>query len=145
MSSMIAQAVAAITAALQSAPAVAANVGRTTLRPIAQAAATAVIVRPMGAEAGYSGELATGPTTWTATIAIDCYARSHGATAPDESVDALLEATYARIMTDQTLGGAVLAAYPQQISYDFDADGEKTACVTLVLTTLHAASNGTLS
>jgi len=141
-STMIAQAVAAITAVLQSAPEVSANVGRVTLRPIAQAAATAVIVRPMGAEAGYTGDT---HTSWTSTIAVDCYARSHGATAPDESVDALLEATYARIMTDQTLGGAVLAAHPQQITYDFDADGEKTACATLVLTTLHAASNGTLS
>ena len=76
-------------------------------------------------------------------MAVECYARASGATAPDAAVDDLLQAAYARLAADPTLGGA-LAMYPQQVAYDFDADGEKTACATLVFSVLHSASSASL-
>lgn len=49
MSSLINQAVSAIMASLQSAPAVATSIGRVNLRPTAQALTQAVVVRPLAA------------------------------------------------------------------------------------------------
>jgi hypothetical protein len=85
------------------------------------------------------------PLSWTTSIAVECYARSTGSTAPDQSVDALLESVYARLMTDPTLGGVVIGLQPQALHYDFDADAEKTACATLVFNARHRASAGTLT
>jgi hypothetical protein len=48
-------------------------------------------------------------------------------------------------MADTTLGGAVISLQPQDVSYDFDADGEQTTCVTLVFQILQRATAGTLS
>ena len=144
MSTIVNQAVSAIVAALQASPAVVASVGRVSLRPVAQASAQAIIVRPVQSEAAYAGDIGFDPTSWTTTVAVECYARASGATAPDVAVDDLLQAAYARLAADPTLGGAVLAMYPQQVAYDFDADGEKTACATLVFSVMHSASSASL-
>ena len=144
MSTIIDQVVTAMLAALQSAPAVSAQIGRINLRPVAQATNQAVVVRPLGAEARDASNISHYPTSWATAIAVECYARSTGATAPDQSVDALLEAVYARLMADPTLGGVVVDLQAQSLSYDFDADGDKTACATLVFTALQRANAGTL-
>jgi len=145
MTTLVNQSVTAICAALQSAPAVAASIGRVNLRPIAQASAQAVVVRPLGAVPGSVTEYAGQPLLWECSIAVECYARSTGSAAPDQSVDALLESVYARLMQDTTLSGAVLSIDPKQITYDFDADGDKSACATLVFSTISRASAGLLS
>lgn len=145
MSSFINQAVSAIMAALQSAPPVAPSIGRVNLRPIAQASGQAVIIRPVNAAPASVNDFTGQPTSWACAIAVECYARSTGTTAPDQSVDALIETVYARLMTDPTLSGVVINLAPKQINYDFDADGEKTACATLEIHTLQHATNGALS
>ena len=145
MSTVVNQAITAIMAALQSAPAVAPQIGRVSLRPIAQAATQAVVVRPVALEAMQAGDFSAHPTSWASTIAVECYARSAGATAPDVGVDALAAAVYARLMADTTLGGTVIALHPQQLGYDFDADGDKTACATFVFTAQHRATDGFLT
>ena len=145
MSTLMGQAVTAITEALQRAPAVCAQVGRVSLRPIAQAAQKAVVVRPLQSESGGASQYTGQPITWTTSIAVECYARSTGSASPDEAVDTLLESVYARLMADITLSGAVLDLDPQQVVYDFDADGDKTACATVVFKTLQRATAGTLS
>lgn len=145
MTSLVNTAVAAMVSALQSAPAVATNVARVRLRPLAQATTQAVVVRPLQSQVG-DVDLAPGyPVSWTTAIAVECYAKSTTATSPDVAVDALVESVYSRLMLDTTLGGAVLSLQPQDISYDFDADGEQTTCVTLVFQTLQRANAGTLS
>ena len=138
-------AVTAMVAALQSAPAVAPNVARVRLRPQAQATTQAVVVRPLQSQAGDTDVPMGYPVSWTSTIAVECYARSTAATSPDVAVDALVAATYARLVQDPTLGGAVITLQLQEISYDFDADGDKTTCATLVFQTLQRATAGTLN
>jgi hypothetical protein len=76
---------------------------------------------------------------------VECYQRSTVATAPDQAVDALLEAVYARLMADPTLGGVVLSLQPQSINWDFDADGEQTTCATLTFNARHRSPGATLS
>jgi len=145
MTTIINQVVTAITAALQSAPAVADSIGRVNLRPVSQAVAQAVVVRPVQSEVTQAGVLNSMPVSWSTTVAVECYARSSGATTPDQSVDALLESVYARLMADPTLSGVVLGLQPQHVSFDFDADGDKTACATIVFNARQRASAGSLS
>lgn len=145
MTTIINAAVTAMVSALQGAPAVAPVVGRVVLRQFSQDTATAVVVRPLRSDAS-EGALATDyPISWTSAVAVECYARAIGATAPDVAVDAVLEAAYTRLMADPTLGGVTLSLQPQQVAYDFDADGEKTACATLVFHVFQRANAGTLS
>jgi hypothetical protein len=139
MTTLVSTAISAAVAALQRAPAVCPQVDRVRLRPVAKSAGLAVVVRPIQAEAGQA-VLPTGhPTSWTTSLAVELYARSAASVTPDVAVDGLLEAAYTRLMEDNTLGGAVVALLPQGVSYDFDADGEQTACVTLVFHVRHRA------
>lgn len=140
MSTLIATATAAVVAALQAAPAVAPQVARVRLRPLAASTTTAVVVRPIEAEA--AEQLLTGmPIQWQCAIAVECYAKTTTATAPDAAVDALLAAAYARLMADPTLGGAVSHMQPVGVSYEFDVDGEQTALATLTLQVRQTAAN----
>lgn len=132
MTSLVNTAVTAIVAALQSGTPVASTIARVRLRPLAQAATQAVVVRPIQTQVAEAALYPGLPVSWTSAIAVECYARSGAATAPDIAVDALLESVYARLMADPTLGGAVLSLQPQEVSFDFDADGDQTTCATLV-------------
>lgn len=146
MTTIVATAVAAIVASLSSGTPVASQIARVRLRPLAQATAQAVVVRPMAAQASAEFILqVNGPVGWITTIAVECYARSTVATTPDQSLDPLVEAVYARLMADPTLSGAVISLQPQSIDFDFDADGEQTACATLVFNARHRASGATFS
>jgi hypothetical protein len=140
MTTLMATATAAITAALQAAPAVAPQVARVRLRPLGTATTTAVVVRPAQAEA--AEQLLSGmPIQWACQIAVECYAKTTTTTAPDAAVDSLLAATYARLMADPTLAGAVGHMQPVGIAYDFDVDGEQTACAILTLQVRQTAAN----
>ena len=129
MSSLLATATAAICQALQAAPAVAPAVYRARSRAISEA--VAVNVRPLGAEV--QERILSGPLRWQCRIGVECYVKTTTQTAPDVAVDALLEAVYARLMDDPSLGGAVKRIEPESIAYDFEADGDQSACATLVL------------
>lgn len=137
-------AMAAIVAALQSAPAVCPQVDRVRLRPVPQSVDLAAAVRPVQTEADQA--LLSGmPVSWTTTVSIECYARSKAATDPDTEVDGLLCAVYARLMADPTLGGAVISLQPKGISYDFDAHGDQSTCASMVFTIRHRTAGATLS
>ena len=77
-------------------------------------------------------------------LAVDCYARASGGVTPDLAVDALLGAVYARLAQDPSLGGLVQDLEPTSINFDFDVDGEHTACATLTYMVRHRADNHTL-
>ena len=145
MSTLVNTAVTAMVAALQSAPAVASSVARVRLRPQAQGTAQAVVVRPLQSQAGDTDVPMGYPVSWTTAVVVECYTRSGAATTPDVAVDPLVEAVYARLMADTTLGGAVLALQPQSIAWDFDADGDNTTCATLVFSARHRSPGATLS
>lgn len=145
MTSLVNTAVTAIVSALQSGTPVASTIARVRLRPLAQSTSQAVVVRPIQTQVAEAALYPGLPVSWSSTIAVECYARSGAATAPDIAVDALLEAVYARLMADPTLGGAVLSLQPQEVSFDFDVDGDQTTCATLVFQARHRSTGATFT
>lgn len=141
MTTLTNTAVTAVMQALQATPAVAGNIGRVQLRPVAKSVATAVIVRPVGATVLESA-LPGAPIAWVTTVAVECYARATPGNSPDVAVDPVVQAAYARLMADATLGGAVSLIEPQDINFDFDVDGEQTACATLTFQLRQIAAPG---
>lgn len=128
--SIVSALIATVVAKLSEAPAVAPQIGRVSLRPVARSAQQAVVVRPLHSQAGDASLSPGYPVTWNTVFAVECYSRSPGGTAPDAAVDVLASAIYQRLMADINLGGAVSLLSPQGVVYDFDVDGEQTACAT---------------
>ena len=137
--------VTALVAALNTPTPVTASINRVRLRPLAKETALAVVVRPLQSDVAEASLSPGYPVSWTTAVAVDCYARSGTSTAPDAAVDALVDAVYARLMADTTLGSAVVALQPGSIGYDFDADGEQTTCATLVFNARHRTAGSTLT
>lgn len=133
----------AIVAALGAGTPVSPNIYRARLRPMAQQHATAVAVRLQNAFTERFA-VANAPVDYDTTMAVECYARSSTTTA-DVAVDALLEAVYARLASDSTLGGLVGDIWVAALNWDFDADAEQTACVTLTYKVLHRTANLTIA
>lgn len=134
-----ARAIGAMQAALQASPAVSANVFRARARVVPQQMATAIVVRPAQAERDASvgqGAMAV----WLTAIAVDCYARGSAANPVDDAVDALMGEAVERLMQDPSLGGLVGSIDPQGIAWDFDVDGEQTACATVTFYVRHATA-----
>lgn len=145
MTTMVSAAVAAVIAALSSGTPVCTQIARVRLRPIAQAQPLAVVVRPLQSEASPPALNPNLPVSWTSAIAVECYARTSAATTPDVAVDSLVEAVYARLMADPTLGGVVVSLQAQSLTWDFDADAEQTACATFVFNALQRSTGATFS
>ena len=142
--SMINAVVTAVVDALKAPPAVSPRVERVRLRALPASAGSAVVVRPIASDV-LDAELLTGhPYAWTTQLAVECYARAPQGTAPDVAVDALLEAVYARLLKDPTLGGAVAVLQPQAITYDYDVDGENVVCATLQINARQMTSGASL-
>lgn len=119
-------------------------VDRVRLRPQAASVNSAVVVRPGEAQAPEVDMHPGLPVSWFQTVEVECYARVAPGTAPDLAVDPLLSDVYARLTTDPTLGGAVYGVTPVRVTYDFDADGDKTACATLTLSINQRSLGATL-
>jgi hypothetical protein len=101
------------------------------MRPWKAGVSSAVVVRPVRADAITPQLLAGGSYAWDALIVVECYARAAAGTSPDAAVDSLLGAVYGRLMADQTLGGAVRHIEPTTIGYEFDVDEQATACASI--------------
>ncbi len=134
---LIGKTVDAIMAALQASPAVCPVVDRVRMRPVQQGSRQAVAVRPVQAEPGGTLLPNGQPVQWLSTYAVECYASCGADTTPDVVADGLVHAVYARLAEDPTLSGAVVQLTPAGVSYDFDADGERACCVTLVFNARH--------
>lgn len=143
MTTAVAAVVSAMVATLQAAPAVSPQVHRARLRPMAADWATAVVVRPLSV-AFEPFAIQHAPFNLDTQIAVECYARASAGTSGDAAVDALMQAVYARLMSDTTLGGLVGYLRPDRLDFDLDADGDNTACATFTFTVLHSAGNNTL-
>ena len=144
MTTAFASVVGAMVTQLQATPAVSAQVDRVRLRPVAKQALTAVVVRPQGAERDTSvGQGVVG--IWATGVTVECYARASASTSPDLVVDELLQAVATRLQSDPTLGGLVGGIELSAVAYDFDVDGDNTACVTLTYQIRHATAANSLS
>jgi hypothetical protein len=134
-----AQVLGAMQAALQAAAPVSPNVFRARARVVPQQMATAIVVRPAQAERDASvGQGAK--ALWLTAVAMDCYARGSAANPVDVVVDDLMGAAVQRLMQDPSLGGVVGFIDPQAVSWDFDVDGEQTACATVTFYVRHATA-----
>jgi hypothetical protein len=138
--SVVSAAVAAFVARLQAAPAVTASVTRTRLRPLSKDVSEAVVVRPLDADPGESDFSGGSPVSWSLRLAVDIYFRAPAGSAPDEAVDPLVQAVYARLMADPTLGAAVRWIQPAGLAYEFDAEAEQVCCATFTFLALITAS-----
>lgn len=143
MTTAVAAVVSAMVATLQAAPAVSPQVHRARLRPMSADWASAVVVRPLSV-AFEPFAIQHAPFTLDTQIAVECYARASAGTSGDAAVDALMQAVYARLMSDTTLGGLVGDLRPDRLDFDLDADGDNTSCATFTFTVLHSAGNNTL-
>lgn len=129
--SAIGRVIDAAMAALQAAPALAPQVERIRLRPFSASQNAAIVVRPIQADREQPAMAFAGPDVWAVRFSVECYARNAPAApaaAPDAALDPLVQAAYARLMTDPTLSGALLSLEPERLQLDFDAEGDVTAC-----------------
>lgn len=136
--------VAGIKSALDASPAVSSMVERARLDAVPEQQETAVVIRLESAQAERFAIL-NGPTDWDTTIAIECYARSAGASqSADAAVDSLLASVWARLAADTSLGNLVMDLNPVSLEYDFDGKADDMACVTLALLVKHRTNNPSL-
>jgi hypothetical protein len=88
-----------------------------------------------------------GPTDWKSLLQVDCYGRMVGGT-PDEASDAIVEAVFAALADDFTLGGAAIGVEPlpgDTLSWDVDELDEKLSCTTAKFLISHRTKGRTLS
>jgi len=110
--------------------AVSANIFRNRSRVVPKDMATAVVLRASQAE-GQTPAGMGASSQWQLVLAMECYARARVAMDVEDALDALLLAATDAITADRTLGGVVADIAPAGVHWDFDVDGEKTACATV--------------
>jgi hypothetical protein len=144
MASQLAQIVGAMVTALGSGTPVSGQIYRARMRTLAAQHANAVVVRVLSstpARAAIQG----GPFDWDSQIAVECYVRSATSTAPDLALDSLWAAVYARLMANSLLGGLLQTELTcTQVGYDFDVDGEHTACLVSTWQAAHRSANNSV-
>ena len=134
----------AVEAVLQEGGPIAGLVERNRSRVLASNVRTAVVVRQGQAKVDQvAGRVQAAP--WLTSIQIDCYGRASADLAADEVVDGLLQLVQQRLGLDLTLGGAVGGLALQGIAWDFDVDGDSTACATATYYARHSASAADLT
>lgn len=143
MTTMVTTAVLAFVAVLQAATPVCPVVERVRRRPFAQETGQSVVVRAEQTEVANISELTGLPIGWSTAVSVECYQRAFADA--DLALDSLVDAVFTRLMQEPTLGGAVLQISPKGISFDYDSDGEQTACANLVFNVLHATSGASLA
>lgn len=134
----------AVETELQKGVPVAGLVERNRSRVLASNVRTAVVVRQGQAKVDQvAGRVHAAP--WLTSIQIDCYGRASTNQAADEVVDGVLQLVQQRLGLDVTLGGVVGGLALQGIAWDFDVDGESTACATATYYVRHSASAADLT
>lgn len=137
-----ARVIGAMQATLQADPPISANVYRgSRTRPIPRDQQDALAVRPGQAEVT-TGVGMGAPGIWLTAAAVECYVRAGSDV--DDRLDVLLGAAVERLQLDPSLGGLVGEIAPQGIAWDFDTDGEQTACATVTFFVRHATAAGSL-
>lgn len=132
MTTVLSFAQAAIVAALQMDPPVAPLIERGRQRPHAEDVTTAVNVVE-ATEGQVTGDFTLGfssPAVYETRIPVQCYAKVPPNGTAQQAVDALVEATVARLLLHPTLGGAVSFLQPDGWQFDADAKADELACFT---------------
>ena len=83
------------------------------------------------------------PIDWSTRVTVECFARSVIETG-DLAVDPLLEAVFARLSADATLGGVVGDFAIAGVEAENTSDGKKTGWVRITYIAEHRTSNSTL-
>lgn len=143
MTTAFSKIVGAIVAALQAAPPVCTTVYRARPNIIPEQVDQAVNVQ-WDQTLASAGVIRGAPVDWTTKVSIDCFARSLMDTG-DVAVDPLLEAVYARLGQDPTLGGLIGDLNIAGIEAENAAEGKKTGWVRLTYIAQHTTENGSLS
>jgi len=143
MSTQFSQIVGAIVSALQANPPVCPKVYRSRPDSIPAQVEQAVSVQW---EQGLADRIVIngGPVNWTTKVSVECFARSTTETG-DVAVDPLLDAVFARLAEDTTLGGLVGDLFVAGIEAENTAEGKKTGWVCLTYIVQHETRNGTLN
>lgn len=125
--------------ALQAPPAVSAHVCIARARALPSSMSSAIVVRPVQAER--DGAIGAGASAlWSTSMALECYARGQLSDAVGAALDALVQAAGARLLQDAALAQLAPSMDIKGITWDFDVDGEQTACATLVIHLQHATA-----
>lgn len=106
------------------------HIFRNRARVVPKDMGTAVVVRARQAE----GETPAGmgsSSQWQLVLALECYARARVGIDLEDALDELLLAASSAIAEDRTLGQVVADIAPVGVHWEFDVDGEKTACATV--------------
>lgn len=106
------------------------NVFRNRARVVPKDMATAVVVRSSQAE-GQTPAGMGASNQWQLVLAVECYARTRVGVEVEDALDLLLLEVGEAITADRTLGQVVADIAPAGVQWEFDVDGEKTACATV--------------
>lgn len=138
----------ALVALLTAAPALAGgNVKANTVRPIAAQHASGVVVRMLQSRADYPRVLGAG-YEWQTSYAVECIARGANASAePAATVDALLEAAWARIAVWQPAAnlGVIDVRMSPAITWQTDDADTLMVAAVISLTVQHRTQAASLA
>lgn len=122
--------VAAVVAALGTAPAVCDTIYRARPNVVPDQASFVVNVQMEGSRPTY-GAIHGAPIDWDTRVIVECFARGMGDSG-DVLVDPLLAAVYARLAGDSTLGGLVDDFKCVDLEAENTSEGKKIGWVRLV-------------
>lgn len=105
-------------------------------RVVPQQMATAIAVHLQAARREPSAGI-NAWSLWQTSVTVECYARPRTGKDAETALDELLGAAIAALEADRTLGGVVSDLQLGALDWDFDADGEKTACATATFAVRH--------
>lgn len=124
--------------------AVSPHIFRNRARVVPKDMPTAVVVRLRTARS----EAAAGINSWAVwhtSVELELYARARVGMDVEDALDALLAAASAALLAEPTLGGVVAGVQLAGVDWDYDVDGEKTACATASFFVRHAAGAANLT
>ena len=143
MSTAFAKVVSAVLVALQAAPAVCDTVYRARPNVVPEQASQAINVQWENALPN-RGAMRGSPVDWATRLSVECFARGMSESG-DLEVDPLLEAVYARLEQDSTLGGLVADLECAGLEAENTSEGKKTGWVRLTYIVHHRTDNMSLS
>jgi hypothetical protein len=125
---------AAITAKLNSAPAIGATVYRSRVTPLARAEFPAVIVEPVT-------DIADQPTIpkldWRMTVRVSVMVRSD---TPDQAGDTIIQKVHDKVMSDLTVNGYAYDVQPISTTWDFIESDVPTGLISYDFAVLYRTS-----
>lgn len=136
MATAFADLTANVKALLVQAPALAGGrVSRGRARPLAREHDTAIVVRLANGDGEQA--LTSGPRHWSTVLVVELFARAAAEQEPDDALDPLLQAVYARLAGAQLAGGVADLLGDPRVEWDAaEADTALASC-RLLFTVSH--------